>query len=120
MKTPLRQIRKARGLTIDDLTELSGIAKAHISMIERGKRNPSIAALESLARALGVSAQSLMGESVEPEVAPVQTFASLRKVAPAEVVSAHKVMMMLDEKDRVRVLNFAVSLLGDPTSRPKT
>ena len=45
--------RKSAGLTQKDLAERSGIAQSDISMLERGKSNPSINKLQRLARAMG-------------------------------------------------------------------
>ena len=56
------RLREARGrarLTQAELAARSGVSQAVISMAERGERRPSPPVVEKLARALGVSAQSL-------------------------------------------------------------
>lgn len=57
--------RKARGLRQADLAELSGIAQADISRIERGQIAPTTLTLLKLAKALGAQIQLVMpvGES---------------------------------------------------------
>jgi transcriptional regulator with XRE-family HTH domain len=50
----LRRIRGEAGLSQSQLARESGVDRATINKIEQGKRSPSIATLESLARALGV------------------------------------------------------------------
>ncbi len=48
----LKNIRKQRSLTIDQLAEISGVSKSMISEIERGIRNPSITTIWNLANSL--------------------------------------------------------------------
>jgi quercetin dioxygenase-like cupin family protein len=58
----VRYHRSAAGLTLEQLAERSGLSIAHLSRIESGDRQPSLGALISLARALGVSTAALLGE----------------------------------------------------------
>lgn len=60
----LRSAREARGLTLDQLSALSGLSKAHLSRLESGDRHPSIAVLVDLASALGSRISSLLGEDI--------------------------------------------------------
>lgn len=48
----LKKMRKHRGLTIDELSSVSGVSKSMISEIERGIRNPSITIIWNLANSL--------------------------------------------------------------------
>ncbi len=50
----LRGLRKAHGLTLQDLAEKSGKSVSFISKIERGLARPSITALQDIAEAMGV------------------------------------------------------------------
>ncbi|WP_318627802.1 helix-turn-helix transcriptional regulator [Paenibacillus polymyxa] len=56
----IRTIRKAKGLTQQQLAELSGLDDAHIGSVERGERNFSIDTLEKVLTALNVSISELM------------------------------------------------------------
>jgi transcriptional regulator with XRE-family HTH domain len=58
----LRAGREQRGLTLDQLAEVSGLSKAHLSRLESGERQPSIAALLELSAALGLRVSELLGE----------------------------------------------------------
>ncbi len=58
----LRETRIRAGLSQSDLEEISGIPKARLSRYENGHVAPSIQTLERLAKALGVSEASLLGE----------------------------------------------------------
>ena len=56
----LREARKAAGLTLRELAERAGIANYQtIDNIERARQRASVDQIESLARALGVSASWL-------------------------------------------------------------
>ena len=46
----IRQLRTARGLTLDRLASMSELTRGYISLVERGLKMPSIAALLRIAR----------------------------------------------------------------------
>lgn len=48
------RIRKEKGLTQEQLSELSGLSQQYISDLERGKRNPTIVTIYELAMAIKV------------------------------------------------------------------
>ncbi|MFV8826790.1 helix-turn-helix domain-containing protein [Alkalihalobacterium sp. APHAB7] len=51
----IRELRRKKGLSLDRLSELSGVSKSYLSYIERGlQTNPSLSVLEKMAQALGV------------------------------------------------------------------
>ena len=50
----LKQIRLEKGMTLETLSQLSGISKGHLSKIERQEREPKISTLILLAKALNV------------------------------------------------------------------
>jgi mannose-6-phosphate isomerase-like protein (cupin superfamily) len=58
----LREERLRAGLTLEQLAQKAELSTAHLSRLESGDRQPSVAALISLARALGVSLSWLLGE----------------------------------------------------------
>ena len=55
----IKVLRKARGLSQEDLAELSNLDRTYISGIERGLRNVALRNIESLAQALQVSISEL-------------------------------------------------------------
>ena len=56
--TKLKQMRKLRNLTAEELSKLSGVSRSYILLIETGKRqNVSNKILDKLARALRVGCQ---------------------------------------------------------------
>ena len=59
-ETPLRVIRRWRGLTQAALAGQAGLKQAYVSEIENGKKTPSVEALRALARALEVDLELLL------------------------------------------------------------
>lgn len=53
--TEIRHLRKARGMTITELGRETGLSQGYLSQIERGISSPSVKALHSISRALGVT-----------------------------------------------------------------
>jgi transcriptional regulator with XRE-family HTH domain len=51
----LQEIRKSKGISQTQLSELSGVSNRHISDIELGRRTPSLDVLKKLADALNIS-----------------------------------------------------------------
>ena len=58
----VKDLRKARDLTLERLAELSGVSRSMISLIERGETSPTAAVLNKLADALEVTMASLFSE----------------------------------------------------------
>lgn len=57
------RIRKAKGMTQEELSEKSGLSQQYLSDLERGKRNPTIVTIYHIAEALGVSHEELLRTS---------------------------------------------------------
>src|SRR3982074_3282514 len=60
----VREFRSRRGLTLDELSEQTGLSKGHLSRFERGEKFLSVAALLRVANALDVSVSAMLGESI--------------------------------------------------------
>ena len=61
----VQRLRKAREMSLGELSEVSGVAKSIISQIERNETNPTIATVLKLADALGVSPEQLLAQAAE-------------------------------------------------------
>ena len=59
----LRELRKERGLTQEELAKKLELAKSSISMYENGKRKPSFEVLEMFADFFNVNLDTLYGTS---------------------------------------------------------
>lgn len=58
----IRQLRVARGLTLDELATASGVSRAMISRIERAEASPTASLLARLCAALGLSLSAFFAE----------------------------------------------------------
>ena len=54
-ESPVKILRKFRGLTQADLAKKAGISRPYLTEIETGKKDGSIRAMRNLAKILGVS-----------------------------------------------------------------
>ncbi len=61
----LKGLRQARGLTLDQLAERSGVSRAMISRVERGESSPTAALLDRLCAGLGVLLSALFREEAQ-------------------------------------------------------
>ncbi|EJE8675446.1 helix-turn-helix transcriptional regulator [Vibrio parahaemolyticus] len=50
----IKEARKKKKLTIEDLASRSGLSVAHLSRLENGRKSPTITTLEKIALALDV------------------------------------------------------------------
>jgi XRE family transcriptional regulator, regulator of sulfur utilization len=56
----IRRVRKERGLSLEQVSELTSVSKAMIGQIERGESNPTVAILWKIANGLKISFSSLL------------------------------------------------------------
>ena len=60
----LRELRSERGLRLKDVAQTAGISVPYLSDLERGRTNPSLETLQTLAGAYDITVHDLL-ESVE-------------------------------------------------------
>jgi len=58
----LKKIRTQKKMSQGDIARALNLDRGYISNVENGKKNPTIATIEKLAKALGVSADELLKE----------------------------------------------------------
>jgi transcriptional regulator with XRE-family HTH domain len=56
----VRRIRLKKGLSQENLADISGLSQQYLSGLENGKRNPTVITVYEIAQALGVSHMDLM------------------------------------------------------------
>lgn len=61
----VRNLRKAQGLSLERLAELSGVSRSMISLIERRETSPTAAVLDKLANALRISLPALFASGTD-------------------------------------------------------
>src|SRR5437763_9299616 len=59
----IRSQRKLAHLSLRDLAERTDVSNPYLSQIERGLHEPSVRVLRSIARALNVSAETLLAQA---------------------------------------------------------
>ena len=59
----IRDFRKARGLTQQQLADMVGVSNVSLSNYERGAQMPDILTISKIANALGVSTDTLIGSN---------------------------------------------------------
>ena len=70
LKDTIKKLRTEQGLSQDELAERVHVVRQTVSKWERGTSVPDADSLVALARALGVSAAELLGESAMAEKEP--------------------------------------------------
>ncbi|MDJ0924718.1 MAG: XRE family transcriptional regulator [Acidimicrobiia bacterium] len=68
----LRERRKGRGLTLQQLADQCGLSQPFLSQLENGKAMPSLLALHQVAAALGTTAQELLQPATSADVSLVR------------------------------------------------
>ncbi len=63
----LARLRREKGLTQEEVEARSGFSRQYRSILERGRRNPTVITLYELAKALGVSHVDLVKPDSEAE-----------------------------------------------------
>ena len=61
----LKEVRRARGLSLEAVANLSGVSRSMVSQIERGESSPTISTLWNLTRALQVDFAGLLDEDAQ-------------------------------------------------------
>ena len=58
----IRSLRRAKGVTQDQLAELAGLNRAHLYRLENGKQSMTLRTLKIVADTLGVRVRDLIGK----------------------------------------------------------
>ena len=90
-----KAFRRAKGWTVAELASAVGIDKAHISRIENNLKTPSVATIEKMARALGVSMGHLLGETLDKSDIKVTRADSLNAPGEAQEPAQHQFVPLL-------------------------
>ncbi len=97
----LQALRKARGLSLDDLAATSRVSRSMLSQVERGLANPTFATLWALTQALGIDISQLIGDATDqapaievieehniPRIRSADGHCTLRILSPPETTGA--------------------------------
>src|ERR687895_583839 len=64
----VRELRRGRGLTLEELAERSEVSRAMISKVERGEKNPTLVVAAKVAEGLGITLSELLGTEERREI----------------------------------------------------
>ena len=90
----IRQARRSKGLTQEQLGKLCGMADSAVRRYESNKGNPTIATLNRIAEALGVSPQYLLSGSKRDSVSVYANGICVYQASSAEEIDA-----MISDRD---------------------
>src|SRR3954469_23231674 len=82
----IKEIRLARGMTLQSVSDVSGLSPSMLSLVERGRASPSIGSLVVIASALGVTMSDLVAHEPTPEERLVVRSADAKAVETAQHV----------------------------------
>lgn len=117
----LRSLRRARGLTLQELADALGRSVGWLSQVERDKSSPSINDLREIARVLDVSISSLFRASALPEEAGhIVRRASRRPIGSREAGLVEELLSpdLTDQFEVVHSTFEAGAMLGKAVRRP--
>jgi len=70
----IKQLRQAKGLNGRELAAASNISASFLSDIERGRTQPSLATIESLAKGLGITVAQIFEDSLQHTEGELESF----------------------------------------------
>lgn len=79
----IRELRKSKGWTLEELAGRVGISSPHLSEIERGKKNLNNHLIERIARSLGVEHHELFVEGAGIPGEPSEVSATFDRLSDA-------------------------------------
>lgn len=91
----VRSVRRAAGLTLEELAERTDANVTHLGAIERGRHNPSLLLLVRIADALGVGVPTLLDIDEEKDARELRA-AVARHAKAASPAELRRLLRVLD------------------------
>ena len=91
----IQRIRKERGMTQEQLAEITNIASNSISRIERGLLMPALPTLIDICNALGTGADSILAAYITQDT-PIRWTPLAEKLGELDLEKQHKIETILD------------------------
>ena len=96
----IEYFRKKQGISQYKLSRLSGVSQAHISLIEAGKKNPTIDLLEQLCDALQITITQLLSDNTDGLPFEIkQLIESAKRLTPEQLRLLSEFIESLARKD---------------------
>lgn len=70
----IKSLRLKKGMTLQDLEEITGLSKGYLSKIERSEKSPPYSTLNTVAKAMGVDVSFLINANMDQVEDPRLTF----------------------------------------------
>lgn len=93
----IKELRKQHGWTQDELAELVGCSKSHVSEMEAGKKKPSNPMMVALAEAFRVPITSLFDGADEAKEAALAQFERLSPKAQEQALAYMQFLLSQDQ-----------------------
>jgi transcriptional regulator with XRE-family HTH domain len=91
----IQRIRRERGMTQEQLADLTDVASNSISRIERGLLIPALPTLVDICNALGTSADSILAAYIAADT-PIRWTPLAEKLGGLDLEKQHKIEDILD------------------------
>jgi transcriptional regulator with XRE-family HTH domain len=115
----LRDLRKARGMTLRELGSATGLSPTLLSQIERGVTDPSLKSLRSIAEAFGQPVAALFDDGAVPPVHISRAGQRSRIVSPQGCIQYERLAPGNGQLEVLRgLLNPGESSSDRPSSHP--
>lgn len=104
LKIHIRELRQARGLTLDQLADKIGVSTPHLSEVERGKKRINNHLIERISSALSVPPESLVSGDGSGRLTQLIAIATRLPDADVERVKAFAAALQQsgEEKERTQ------------------
>lgn len=99
MRYRIKEHRKARGWTQEQLAQMVGTTKGYISQMENGVREPSAETLRSLAAAFGVDAVQMIEPDSEESQSIMNHLAIFQRLSPEDQAAVARIAEKLLPRD---------------------
>jgi transcriptional regulator with XRE-family HTH domain len=101
----LRNLRKERGLSQEELAHLASLHSTYIGQLERGEKNATLESLEKVTEALGVSLEELFRF--------VHTTTDEHSFTLLQIINRLQVRSLEDQKTVLKLLNLILDWKGE-------
>lgn len=91
----IQRIRKERGMTQEQLAEITNVASNSISRIERGLLMPALPTLIEICNALGIGADSILSAYITQDT-PIRWTPLAEKLGELDLEKQHKIETILN------------------------
>ena len=116
----LRDARKAQGLSLEAVANLSGVSRSMVSQIERGESSPTIATLWNLTRALRVDFAGLLEQGDRDDWIDVLSASQVPRIDNMGQGCSIRILSPPEESGGHEVYDIAFSANGALNSQPHT